>query len=522
MIKGFDSYTVDFTYYIHLINKQFINVIEKGRPLFKTNADDLFEAFLLEIPNEYRQRYTCSACKKFVEDYGNIVALSKDGKVEAALWGDFDGLMAPAFRRLKELVEKADIVDVFITSKEILGVPCAGGFNHMHINVPDKIRYTGKIHTDMQMMFEKREDFRMLQQYIEEYPYDVAVDANNILNSEHLYRFEKCLGISNWYMELHKKLQINKKYSDNILWYAVATVPPGYCHIKNTMIGTLLDDIKFGLDFDTIANRFAKKMNPLQYQRPQTNPTRGNIEQGEKIVEKLGIKKSFSRRYARLDELNTIWEYNDFSETTGKGFFGHIKIKNVNKTNKSVDIPATKITWKKFEKTVLTNASKIEFLVPKNGNFAALLTATHQEAPPIFQWDNLEKRNPFSWYVYTNGSPCTRWNLKNDYCNVTGICYQPSMWYGEYPHQGKSIFILLDSAKDVNGTQSNCLFPEMLINDLREIRKTIEAYSKEATLQGVNEASACGYRLDYGREWNVNFRVTTSTGLYNYILDRWD
>lgn len=522
MNKGFESYIVDFTHYIQLIDRQFQSMIKEGKTLFRTDAVNLFEAFLLEIPSEYRQRYTCSECKKFVRKYGNIVAMSQDGEVEAALWGNFDGLLAPSFKKMKDIVENAKIVDVFISSKEILGTKEAGGFNHMHVSVPQKIRYKGKIHTDRQVMLEKREEYRMLQTYIKEYSYELAIEANNILSSEQLYRFEKCLGISNWFLELHERLKNNKKYYERILWYAVANAPSGYCHIKNTVIGTLLDDINDGLDFDLIANRFAHKMNPYQYQRPQSKPTEANVEQGEKIVEKLGIKKSFSRRYARLEELNTVWNYDSSSDTMGKGFFGRVKVKRKNDQKSSVELPPTKITWKKFEDQVLPKATKIEFLAPQKGNFSAILTATHEDAPPILQWDTLENRNPFSWYVYIEGSSCDRWNLKQGYCNVTGICYQPPMWYGNYPNHGKSIFLILEGAKDLGGTQGNCLFPSNLIGELRPVRKTIEAYSKESTLEGVDEASACGYRLTYGREWNVGLRVTTSTGIKKYIMDRWD
>lgn len=56
------------------------------------------------------------------------------------------------------------------------------------------------------------------------------------------------------------------------------------------MIGTLLDDIASGMSFDSVSRRFAEKMHPLQYQRPQAAPSAGNIAQAEKIVEKLEFK----------------------------------------------------------------------------------------------------------------------------------------------------------------------------------------------------------------------------------------
>jgi hypothetical protein len=71
------------------------------------------------------------------------------------------------------------------------------------------------------------------------------------------------------------------------------------------MIGTLLEDIHVGLPFDDFKAKFAAKMHPLQYQRPQAAPKVGAIAQAEKLVEQLGIVRSLKRRFARLDDLDS-------------------------------------------------------------------------------------------------------------------------------------------------------------------------------------------------------------------------
>jgi hypothetical protein len=97
------------------------------------------------------------------------------------------------------------------------------------------------------------------------------------------------------------------------------------------------------------------------------------------------------------------------------------------------------------------------------------------------------------------------------------------MWQDGFDHQGKSVFLILDGAKDDRKYNSgNALFPETLKAELREIRSTIEAYSQSAEIFGYEEASACGIRLQYGSDWNATVRVTTDMGVATYNLDRWD
>lgn len=241
-------------------------------------------------------------------------------------------------------------------------------------------------------------------------------------------------------------------------------------------------------------------------------------------MEKLGIRKSLIRRFATLEELNKIWTPKEKKESIkNKGIFSHLITKD-KKVQQKMDIPTITMTWRKFSETILPFAEDIEYFVKEGKhNFSAILTAAHEDAPPILQWDSEEKRNPFSWYVYTGGSDNSRWEIPIGYCKVTGICLQPSMWHDDNPHQGKSVFFILEGAKDKGYKNAgNGLFPEMLKSELREIRSTIEAYSKDADIEGYHEASACGIKLEYRANWDAVIRVTTNAGIATYKLDRWE
>lgn len=502
-------------------------------PLFTTNAGDLYGLLLDGIPEEARQHYNCNACRHFVNRYGGLVKIDeKTGKQTPVMWPE----KAPAFfdeavKKIRRKVSTATVNGVFITSERQLGTPVTGSWEHMAVKVPESMVYRNRLKDVFQEAAEKAEDYGLLACAIGKYRTETVETAVNLLRSETLYRSENVLGMAEWFLEvLHlvkEKRDTRNKATRNIIWYKAATAPAGFCHISSNVIGTLLDDIAAGYDFNTVSRKFAEKMNPLQYQRPQAAPSAGNVARAERVVEKLGIANSLKRRYARLDEIQTVWRPMLTKKTGGvsAGVFARVATKEQQReAPTAMSGPIVPITWEKFRRTVLGSARKIEFYVTENlENYTAILTAEDPAAPPIILWDTEENRNPFSWYMYSGGSTPSRWNLTPGYVEVTGVTLQPNLWQLGYEYKGASVIFVLKGAKDRDRRSTGlALFPEVLKSELHEVRSTIEAYSKSEKLGGADEASACGVRLQKGLNWNARFRVTTDIGTTIYKLDRWD
>jgi len=110
-------------------------------------------------------------------------------------------------------------------------------------------------------------------------------------------------------------------------------------------------------------------------------------------------------------------------------------------------------------------------------------------------------------------------NIKNLY----DICYHPTMWRGDFPRYGKKVIFILDGAKDRRYQEvGSALFPDILKRKYRKIRKTILAYSMKMTLEGYDDASACGIQLTKGADWDITLRVVTDLGAQVYKLNRWE
>jgi hypothetical protein len=660
------------------IKEHFYSVVGTDRPLFTTDAGGLFDIFLSNLPAEARQHYTCNACRHFVNRFGDLVAIFETGEVTSVMW---DENSTPEFFRksveaMKKVILKSKVTGVFLTETVNLGIPITGEWQHMAVRIPSGMLCDSSSKTAGQQMAEKLQDFLMLTNALKEYSPEVVNRALTLIKSESLYRSDKVLGVAEWLKGVMDLLDGAKdsKQKANIKWLAVAAAPSGFTHVRSSMIGTLLDDLAAGMDIGAVSRRFAEKMDPGSYQRAQSAPTQGNIEQAEKIVENLGITDSLRRRYAQFEEIpHLLWQSrgSKVADKNPGGVFANITPKGATEPG-IMNLPSsTPMTWDKFQRTILPTAESIEVKVDNPNRFMALVTAADPSAPNILQWDN-----PFSWYYhggidgeikrrvesaggqyanneircsliwegYTDldlhvmtpagehiyfahdhgkcggwldvdangGSAQTlqpveniRWSQgvapsgryhfyvhnyrqrgegpvpfkvelevsgqvhtfngvagntgwktdvftfdyvkgqhpsilssnsssSNSYVSddtwsvpmggfvkVNGITDSPNQW-DKVSHTGHHIFFLLEGCQDKSEGKGRGFFTETLKPELREIRKTLEAYTTNTAIEGASAASACGVGYSKDSEWDLVVRVTSNNATRIIKIDRWD
>lgn len=506
-------------------------VVNGNKPLFSTDASGLFEAYLKALPPDLRQHHTCHACRKFIEHYGGLVTIDEDGRTSPAMFGVLvDDIHLKSMRAMQKIVENAKVTGVFLTTEKVWGQPKTDVWRHLSVTPSPSMVFRRSTQTAGQAMAEKLEDFKAVMTALNEFHPLLISQAMRVLELDTLYRSEKVLGPATWLRDLAIARTAAKGTARaNVVWRAVATAPAGFCHPRSSMIGTLLEDIKAGMDFDDVAKRFAAKMHPLQYQRPQAAPKAGAIAAAEKIVEQLGVAGSLARRFATIGEIEAVWRPGAFRDsakagTRTEGVFSHLKTKE---DPMVLVAGTTTITFDKLLRTVLPGAEKIELFVPARAPFAALVTAVNMDAPPIIQWDRPEQRNPFSWYLYSTPSLASSWNLSAGMIpQVTAITLRPSEWFGgNFSHQGEGAFFIIDGCKDVNDRVGSCLFPEMLRSEFHGIRAVLESFSSDenSRMDGQAEASACGIMIKKGIPCDVLIRVFSKDMVaVDYRIDRWD
>ena len=513
----------DYADFLARINTRFLeNCANNTQPLFTTSAENLWEIYLNSFSDPVeRQFHNCHACKHFIERFGGLVTIDSNGTIAPAIWNEDDAPAEykPTIALLAKVVRRAKVTGVFLSKASVWGVPKTGVWTHFAV-FPTKV-FTHSIQTSSEAMAEKREDFKTIMRALNDFTKSQLEIAVTLLKTDSLYRSEKVLGQAEWLYALHTAyMAAHSTKKANIVWRAVSTAPAGFCHPRSSMIGTLLEDIAEGKSYNDVSRAFAAKMNPLHYQRPQAAPALEAIDTAEKLIQRLGLARSLPRRFARLDEVKALWKPADKTNNTpDNSIFGHLKAKVEQKS--SMKIPPVSITWDKFKQTILPNAKRIEFLVPHVDNYTALVTAVNIDAPPILQWDSENQRNPVSWYYWLGGASAESFGLKpNEFVNVEAITLIPSEWNESYAHFNKDVIFILTSARESRQAGA-ALFPEMLKAELHGIRSVIEAYSKNASIEGMNEPHAAGVGLS-SNQCNAIVKVWVDEMAVKYKIDRWD
>lgn len=513
-----------------------------GPQVFTTNVDGLFQTYLDGYANDIdRAHHQCTTCRQFIERFGHLVVINADGMTIPLFWGEPGaGLEIPAMYQqpianMARAVAAAKVNGVFLSEEKRWGIPKTGNWNHFAVHPNPAIIHRDKLLTPGQKMAEKREDFRILSQSLAEYSADTVNTAMTLLSGDALFRAEKVIGVARWFQGLQATLgQTRGKIRENLIWAAVAVSGPGLTHVRSSMVGTLLDDISEGKDFDEVKAAFKYKMDPSRYGRPIVAPGAGNIKKAEEIVAKLGVASAFKRRFATLGEIQEkLWETKQVlggtaeAQLSSGGVFGHLKTTTAPAQTK---VPVTAITWEKFRRTVLGNAAKIEFFAEANKRhlFFALTSQSDPAAQPIIQWDFDDARNPVSWYVYPNGKRASDWGLvEGVWYPVSLVMERPSMWNGNRcPHMGDGVMLVVPGAMDKTGGECLHLFPEILRQELRQVRATVEAHSNAGRLEGDAATSVSGISIPNNSTLlaarPVRVRATVGNVVTEYSIDRWD
>jgi hypothetical protein len=525
--------------YAELENLVARRIAEHKGPLFTTDATGLWEAYLDGLPSD-RQHYNCHACRRFIERYGGLCTIAKDGATWSAVWHGPTSHMPNFFWRsiveIENVVLSAKVTGVFLSSDEVWGTPVTGGWTHLCGRNPSVFKHA--VLSAERRMAELREDYGVLCRSVADFSSDVVAQACRVLGSDAMYRSEKAVEAAEWFLGVHASIaNVKGPRRSNLLWLATANAPPGFCHVRNNVLGTLLEDLASGAPIEAVQRRWAEKLHPLQYQRPTAAPTEGQVDAAEKLVEKLGVAKSLERRFARLEEVTRwLWKprlgpvelctwckdpNNPSPEHHPDGQSEHVDAPRVfdalrprSRKPEPVELPTVTVTWEKFCRTVLPSALGIEVEVPARGNFYGLTTAVHPDAPCILQWGNHA-----SSYVYYGGSYCLNWHLAPGRAPVTCIFEHPSRWQGdEHKHHGDCVFFAIEGCWDEGGDRhGSALFPETLKSELHGCRAVIEAHSKRNGLQGKELGTANGLT-----GWPQTLRVRTREGYANYHIDRRD
>lgn len=401
----------------------------------KHDQTKLWDIFFNNLPEEGRAHYNCNSCRHFVQKYGTLVVMDKNGSKSSILW---DPKSAPAFffeavTKMKEYVESLPIGHVFIANDTVLGFGNLTGednkdWTHFSLNVTWYImkyhftncRYHEIFHNynydHNDYVNEINQDVACIINDLEKYSIDVARKALEILESGSIYRSNGLIPPCKWFIEMHERTDNVQSKSTKIdmMFYEMATSHDQNKHIGSSVLGTMLDDIKDGKSFNVIKARLEEKLDPDNYMRSKSGPTATQIEEAEKLVAEMGVAESLQRRYAKMSDIpKNAWEWMDENlddiqnvivekkedkpAKTG-GVFSSVtpvnKKPEPEKAAPTQTVPAKTMSYETFIRKILPDVKKL-YIKPKDTRFIGLTAPVNEEAPGIFKWNN-----KIAWYYH--------------------------------------------------------------------------------------------------------------------------
>lgn len=399
------------------------------------DGNELWELYLDSFPAgtndifRVRTLHDCSADKNFVRNMGNVVSF-RDGKLRT-IWDvdtiePYDVVTAVLAARVRE----GTVTGVFRTNQPTYGSKksralidgVAHTFDHFHVKLPSKY-----VRSDAATVASKMNTAaQVFERGLEELELSAVDTVLELIADKALYRGEEHLKAVK---EFRARKEEYRKINDPTTRAAFVweNLDSPAARFRNTVIGTLVQDLSEGKELERAVKSFEDKVAPHNYKRPKALITARMVKDASEKLEELGMSDAVHRRFARIEDVSV----NDVLFVNGKvaplmkdgieGLLsGDVKKKTVN-----IDA-ATPISMEGFMDTVVPKSKSIELLVENRhvGNFASLTAPQSEDTGGLFQWDN-----DFAWAYDGDVADSVKERVKRAGGTVDGRLRVSLGWY---------------------------------------------------------------------------------------------
>lgn len=390
--------TDQFPVFANAIRTRF-NQISKKDNLFvvNTNGDDLYEHYLDSFPEGtnpiFRERthHDCSCCKNFIRSVGNVVAIENGSLV--SIWNITmlpDIYQAVAFA-MHEFVSCHKIKDVFLTKERKFGTEhnfelindIPHKWSHFSLEIPKEF-YSSDVDTRKGML---RTNYEMLLRGVKELKQDALRDVLSLIKENNLYRGVEHRQAIEKFLALKLKLE---KYS-NMEMMAWQHVHDMSSRFKNTVIGTLVEDISKGTNLEEAVKKYESKVAPANYKRTKSLITKTMITNAMETLDSLGLRDAIDRRHATTSDLsiNSVLYIDNASRKDLSDGLEALLIEQVQPKPFNKD-RAEEISIEAFLHNVVPNTTAMTAYISNENlrNMMSLTAPVKQDAKSLFTWEN--------------------------------------------------------------------------------------------------------------------------------------
>lgn len=429
---------MNFKNFRDAVESQF-NKMKKGS-LYITNIhrDDVWKSYLDAFPNGtnkiYKEKieYDCNSCKRFLKNIGNVVSIDKRGDLVSVWDIKVEGYYQEVADTLSHYVKSSAIVDVFLHKERTIGQASNNQliedgsiitWRHFSCVLPSEFIDGDKASTQSKMR-QKKAIFGRGMRELNIESIKIVLD---LIAQKSLYRGEEFERVLKEFLILKSKYnEIELEYKkDNFLW-------ENFSHrastLKNSVIGTLVEDLSNGGDITECVKSFETKVAPTNYQRSSAPVSKGMVTQAVEKINELGLEASLHRRFAIAKDvsINNVLFANRSTSILMKDSIESMLMQEVKPSVKSYD-KIEEISIDEFIISVLPKVNSIEVLLENRhkSNLVSLIAPNLEEPINIFKWDN-----PFSWSYHGEIADASiKQKVKNAGGNIMGDLRVSLSWF---------------------------------------------------------------------------------------------
>lgn len=426
----------NFDVFAKAIRARFTEMAQEQLFVVDSNRDYIWECYLASFPHgtnklfRKRTEFDCSCCRAFIRGVGNLVAI-QNGAI-TSIW-DLNGLPS-TFQTVADgmaaYIKSLPIRDVFLVKQGKQGTPVSHElseghtltWNHFAVTAPSKF-----VASDVAT---KQGDARTTQQVLlrgltELSPKAVATVAD-LIASNALYRGAEHSRTVLEFMRLQGRVLSSDPNTRELLAWTMIDNP--VARFRNTVIGTLVQDLSDGVDLERAVKSFETKVAPTNYKRPTALITKRMVDEAMKTIEELGLEPALHRRHAQLSDVSVNSVLFVDNSVRGK-LKGGIQDKLMQEVKPSPFDPkkATAISIDGFVANVLPKCTSVSLYLDNGlaGNFVSLTAPTKADSGKLFRWGN-----DFAWSYEGNLTDSIKERVKRAGGKVEGVSMRVSLsWF---------------------------------------------------------------------------------------------
>lgn len=421
--------------------------IAKAPQVYVTDVDGeaLYQCYLAAFPegeNPVFKKVTeheCSCCRHFIRRAGNVVSVSDEG-VAHTIWDEAAEDAPYPYNAvasvLRDAVLVAGVSDLYrVLPKEFsFGAATTrsldeGGkaltWNHFYTDaIPKALQVTSPDQV--------RGDYRTTVQVFTRGLVELAPSAIDtvlsLIEANNLYRGAEFKPAVVQFMAAQKAFQTKRPREQSTFAWTHATGPAS--RFRNTVIGTLVQDISEGVDVERAVASFEAKVAPTNYKRTTAVITPAMVRKAMETIETLGLEPALERRFAVIGDISVRdvkWVDGSVRSAMKDGLADTLMKVATTVSAKKDEERAEDIGLDAFVEQVLPTATSLYIALEGKhlGNLMSLTAPVHPEPKQLFRWNN-----DFAWSYGGNVADSIAERVKKAGGKVEGALLRVSLsWF---------------------------------------------------------------------------------------------